>query len=152
MDTLLTTKEPGRRTATNAALSARILIIDDDASALKLAADALETGGYVVEQAADERQAQQFLERAIPNLILLDFALPGVVSLARALRTDRRLKHVPIIALTRTAMNGGDGAHEAGCDGCIIGPVDARRLPLQIAAFLVRGTAPAKRLPATSVA
>ena len=150
MDTLLTTKERGAASG-SAGLNARVLIVDDGASGLKLAADALATSGYIVEQASDERQVREVLDRVIPNLILLDFALPGVAGLVRSLRKDRNLAHVPIVALTRSAANGGDGAHEAGCDGCIIGPMDARWLPLQIAAFLVRGAAP-QRLSATNVA
>lgn len=135
---------------TDARLSARILIVDDDSSDLKLASGALEMNGYVVEQASDAQEVEVILGRAIPSLILLDFALPGVHSLARSLRTDRKLKHVPIVAVTRSAANGADEAHEAGCDGCIIRPVDARKLPLQVSAFLVRGGR--QRISATSVA
>jgi CheY-like chemotaxis protein len=129
--------------------SARILIIDDDPSGLAPASHALERRGYVVERARGEREAQAIVGRSIPSLILLDLALAGAERLARCLRTDRRLEHVPIVALARSAARGSDGAHEAGCDGCIIGPVDGRMLPLQVAAFLVRG---AGRLSATDAA
>lgn len=120
----------------------RILIVDDDQTSLKRSAVALETTGYVVEQAADEQQAQEILERATPDLVLMDFALPGVDRLARSLKTDRKLKHVTIVALTGSATNRENvRAYEAGFDGCMVKPVDARKLPLQVAAFLVRGPA-----------
>ena len=138
MDTLVTTKESPATAAEKGGLNARLLIVHDS-SGMKVASDALRLLGYVVDQASDERQVQAILGRATPSLILLDFALPGVVGLIRKLKLDRKVKHVPIVAVTASALNGGDGAHAAGCDGCIIGPVDTRKLPLQVAAFLVRG-------------
>jgi CheY-like chemotaxis protein len=119
-----------------------VLIVDDDPATLKLAAGALETRGYLVEQASDAAQVRAILERSTPNLILADITLPGRDGLALTLelKADARLKHVPIIALTGPALEGEDAkAREAACDGCIAKPVEARRMPVQIAAYLVRG-------------
>src|SRR5262245_49998583 len=116
--------------------SARILIIEKDAPDMAPASHALQRRGYVVERACGEREAQAIVGRTIPSLILLDLGLAGAERLARCLRTDRRLKHVPIVALARAGAHASSGAHEAGCDGCIIGPLDGRKLPLLVAAFL----------------
>jgi two-component system phosphate regulon response regulator PhoB len=139
MDTVFTTKDTARTPAANARLNVRILLVHDGLGGMRLASDALKMQGYVVEQASNERAVNLLLGSLIPSLILLDFSLPGIDRLARKLRSNRKLRHVPIIALASTALNGGNGAHAAGCDGCIIGPVDIRKLPLQVAAFLVRG-------------
>lgn len=125
--------------------SALILIVDDNAANLRLATDALEREGYVVERASDAGKAQDILERTVPDLILMDLALSGTdgALLVRKLRAESRLKHVPIIALTAYEMRGeGEKARKMACDGYITKPLDTRKLPVQVAAFLVRGPAP----------
>jgi len=120
-------------------MARRILIVDDNATNLKLAASVLENGGFTVDQAADAEQAMSRLERVVPDLILMDIALPGMSGLAltRVLKSDARLKCVPIVALTASAMKGDDSkAFEAGCDGYISKPIDTRKFTEQILAFL----------------
>jgi two-component system, cell cycle response regulator DivK len=128
-----------------ARLSPRILIVVDNAANLRLATDVLEMEGYVVEQASDAGKVQDILDRTVPDLILMDLALPGTdgAMLARRLRAEARLKHVPIIALTAYELKGEDEkARKTACDGYITKPLDSRKLPVQVAAFLVRGPAP----------
>jgi CheY-like chemotaxis protein len=113
-------------------MSARILIVDDNPVNLKLASDILEIEGYAVVKAEDAEEAQEMLKDIIPDLILMDIALPGMdgLTLTRTLKADARLKHVPVIALTAFAMKGDDQkAFEAGCDGYITKPIDTRKLP-----------------------
>jgi CheY-like chemotaxis protein len=112
-------------------MSARILIVDDNPVNLKLASDILEMEGYVVVKAEDAEEAQETLKHIIPDLILMDIALPGMdgLTLTRTLKADARLKHVPVIALTAFAMKGDEQkAFEAGCDGYITKPIDTRKL------------------------
>ena len=128
---------------TGVGLATRILIVDDNQASLKHSSIALEMKGYIVELASDEHEAEEILGRTTPDLVLMDLALPGVERLARSLKTDRRSKHVTIVALTGSAAGRENvRAYEAGFDGCMIKPVDARKLPLHVAAFLVRGPAP----------
>jgi len=120
-----------------------ILIVDDNATNLKLASSVLENAGFRVDQAADAEHAQTLIERNLPDLILMDIALPGMSGLAltRVLKSDARFKCVPIVALTASAMKGDDSkAFEAGCDGYISKPIDTRKLAEQILPFL--GPAP----------
>ena len=121
-------------------MSARILIVDDNSVNLKLATDVLEMEGYAVEKAVDAEQAQELLKRSTPDLILMDIALPGMdgLTLTRKLKADERLKDVPVVAMTAFAMKGDEQkALAAGCDGYITKPIDTRKLPQQVAAYLL---------------
>ena len=116
-----------------------ILLVDDNATNLKLVSSVLENAGFAVSQAADAEQAQTLLQGNIPDLILMDIALPGMSGLAltRVLKSDARFKCVPIVALTASAMKGDDSkAFDAGCDGYISKPIDTRKLAQQVLAFL----------------
>ena len=122
-------------------MSTCILIVDDNPTNLKLASQVLEVEGYRVDQAADAEQAQELLQHMTPDLILMDIALPGMdgLTLTRKLKADEKLKHVPVIAMTAFAMKGDDRkALDAGCDGYITKPIDTRKFPQQVSAFLRR--------------
>lgn len=120
-------------------MPAFIFIVDDNPTNLKLACDVLEFEGYTVGRAADAEEAQEILQREIPDLILMDIALPGMdgLTLTRKLKADPRFQHVPIVALTAFAMKGdAQKARDAGCNGYITKPIDTRKLPQQVAEFL----------------
>jgi CheY-like chemotaxis protein len=120
-------------------MKARILIIDDNAMNLKLASDVLLNDGFVVETAQDAEQAQAVLGQRIPDLILMDIALPGMdgLTLTRQLKADNRFAHLPIVALTASAMRGDqEKALAAGCAGYITKPIDTRTLGAQVSALL----------------
>lgn len=120
-------------------MTIRILIVDDNPTNLKLAAEVLEMEGYSTTRATDAEEAQEMLQQTTPDLILMDIALPGMdgLTLTRKLKADERLKHVPVIALTASAMKGDDRkALDAGCVGYITKPIDTRKLAQQVAAFL----------------
>ena len=122
-------------------MSARILIVDDNPTNLKLAAQVLEAEGNTVDLATDAEQAQELLQHMTPDLILMDLALPGMdgLTLTRKLKTDEKLGHVPVVAMTAFAMKGDDRkALDAGCDGYITKPIDTRKFPQQVSAFLRR--------------
>jgi two-component system cell cycle response regulator len=122
-------------------MAARILIVDDNPVNLKLAAQVLELEGYVVLRAADAEQAQETLRAEVPDLILMDLALPGMdgLTLTRRIKADERLRHIPVAALTAFAMKGDDQkAFDAGCAAYITKPIDTRGLPATIAGLLAR--------------
>jgi CheY-like chemotaxis protein len=119
--------------------SALILAVDDNPTNLKLVADVLEFEGCRVLTAADAEEAQQIIARTLPDLILMDIALPGMdgLTLTRLLKADRRTQRIRIVALTAFAMKGDDNkAVAAGCEGYITKPIDTRKFPAQVAAFL----------------
>jgi CheY-like chemotaxis protein len=120
-------------------VSHRILIVDDNPVNLKLAADVLEAAGFVIDRALDADQAQRVLSNTVPDLILMDLALPGMdgLTLTRKLKADPRFAGIPIIALTASAMKGDDHkALAAGCTGYITKPIDTRRLAQQLQSIL----------------
>lgn len=120
-------------------MTATILVVDDNPINLRLAADLLELEGYAVLQAADAEDALVLLESRIPDLILMDLAMPGMdgLTLTRHLKAQPRFQSVPIVALTASAMKGDDlRVREAGCDAYITKPIDTRRFGSAIAALL----------------
>ena len=120
-------------------MSAKILVVDDNATNLKLVSDVLAFEGHHILKAADAEEAQLVLADTLPDLILMDIALPGMdgLTLTRKLKADERTRHVRIVALTAFAMKGDDQkAFAAGCDGYITKPIDTRKFPAQVASFL----------------
>ena len=120
-------------------MGARILVVDDNPTNLKLACYLLEEGGYIVEAAVDAEHAQELLKTMTPDLILMDIALPGMdgLTLTRKLKADEELKNVPVVALTAFAMKGDDQkALLAGCAGYITKPIETRNFVQQVGSFL----------------
>ncbi len=123
----------------------RILVVDDNSRNLKLAFDVLEDAGYEVVEAVDAEEAQSMIDRNLPDLILMDIALPGMdgLTLTRKIKANERTKHIRIIALTAFAMKGDDQkALAAGCDGYITKPIDIHQLPVQVAEILGGSVSP----------
>ena len=122
---------------------ARILIVDDNRTNLKLASDVLSFDGYEILNAFDAESAKVIIRSSRPDLILMDIALPGMdgLTLARLLKGDEATRDIVVVALTASAMKGDDArAREAGCDGYITKPIDTRMLPGAVAEYL-RGRA-----------
>jgi CheY-like chemotaxis protein len=116
-----------------------VLIVDDHPINLKLASEVLLAGDYDVIVAADAEQAQHLLTTLVPDLILMDIALPGMdgLTLTRIIKADARLRRVPVVALTAYAMRGDElKASDAGCDGYITKPIDTRSLVEQVSALI----------------
>jgi CheY-like chemotaxis protein len=120
-------------------MSLKILVVDDNATNLKLVSDLLEFEGYEILRAADAEAALVVLADARPDLMLMDIALPGMdgLTLTRKLKADARTSQIRIVALTAFAMKGDDQkASDAGCDGYITKPINTRTLPAQVAEYL----------------
>lgn len=119
---------------------ATILVVDDNATNLKLAASVLEFDGHHVIRAREASQALLILRGVQPDLILLDLQLPGMdgLTLTRVLKKDPLCRHIPIVAMTAFAMKGDEERSlEAGCDGYIAKPIDTRKLSGQIESIML---------------
>lgn len=119
-----------------------ILIVDDNATNLKLARVLLRSDGYDVRIASDAEGALAILEDYRPDLILMDIQLPGMdgLELTRRLKADPATRGIPILALTACAMKGDqERMLAAGCDGYVAKPLDANELGRRIEALLRGG-------------
>ena len=119
----------------------RILIIEDEASIREMIAFALRKADMEPMQAADARAAQLALAEQVPDLILLDWMLPGMsgLELARRLRKEELSREIPIIMLTARGeeMDRVNGL-EAGVDDYVVKPFSTRELVARIKAVLRR--------------
>ncbi len=123
------------------AVQKRVLIVEDEPSIRDMVAFALRKAGMEAIHAADARSAQSAVGDQIPDLILLDWMLPGMsgIDLARRLRRDDLTRDIPIIMLTARGeetdrVNGLD----AGVDDYVVKPFSARELIARIRAVMRR--------------
>src|SRR5256885_10788939 len=81
---------------------ASILLVEDEAELARLVARELEAAGYEVERVGDGEAALRAVERGAPDLIVLDWMLPGLDGL-EVLRRVRAHSAVPVLMLTARA-------------------------------------------------
>jgi CheY-like chemotaxis protein len=120
-------------------LPKRILVVDDNFANLKLASDLCACEGYLVDRAMNAEGAQEAIARHVPDLVLMDLALPGMdgIELTRQLRSREATRAIPVVALTAFAMKRDEErALEAGCDAYIAKPIDTRSLPAMLERLL----------------
>jgi two-component system phosphate regulon response regulator PhoB len=118
-----------------------ILIVDDDPAIRELIKLALSRAGYAVEEAGNTLDARQTIARQTPDLVLLDWMLPGLsgFEFARSLRRDASHKQIPIIMLTaRDQEEDKVAALEAGADDYVAKPFSISELLARIKALLRR--------------
>jgi CheY-like chemotaxis protein len=86
----------------------RILIADDKESSREFVRSVLEHAGFIVEDAADGREAVAKIVASPPDLVILDLHMPGLdgFGVVQSLREDGRFLSLPIVALTASAMQG----------------------------------------------
>ncbi|MFA5824366.1 MAG: phosphate regulon transcriptional regulator PhoB [Gallionellaceae bacterium] len=122
-------------------MTANILVVEDEPAIQELLAFNVTQCGYRALQAYDADSALALINRALPDLILLDWMLPGIsgVELARRLRADQRTHNIPIIMLTaRTDERDKVMGLESGADDYITKPFSPRELMARIRAVLRR--------------
>ena len=119
----------------------RILIVDDEPAIRDMVAFALRKAEYDAVHAGDAREAQNAIADRLPDLILLDWMLPGTsgLDLARRWRKDSMTRDVPIIMLTaRGEENDRVSGLEAGVDDYVVKPFSSRELLARIRAVMRR--------------
>ncbi|MBX3725657.1 MAG: phosphate regulon transcriptional regulator PhoB [Xanthomonadales bacterium] len=122
----------------------RILIVEDEPAIRDMVAFALRKAGLEAVHAGDARAAQEAIMEKVPDLILLDWMLPGQsgLDLARRLRREDLTRDVPIIMLTaRGEENDRVSGLESGVDDYVVKPFSARELVARIKAVMRRSHA-----------
>lgn len=110
---------------------AKILLVEDNEMNRDMLSRRLVRRGYDVLIAVDGENGLEVARANVPDLVLMDMSLPVVDGweATRRLKSDERLKHVPVIALTAHAMaNDRDKALDAGCDDYDTKPIELPRL------------------------
>jgi two-component system phosphate regulon response regulator PhoB len=119
----------------------RVLVVEDESAIAELISLNLRHAGYEVTLAASAEQAQAAVDGVLPDLVLLDWMLPGQsgLSLARRWRADARTRELPIIMLTARADETDKVAGlDAGADDYLAKPFSTNELMARIRAVLRR--------------
>lgn len=121
-------------------MSAQILVVEDNPQSLALMIYLLRQAGHTVEPAAEGAEGLGAARKSRPDLILMDIQMTGMdgYRAVAAIKSDPRLRDVPVVAVTAYAMVG-DREHilRAGFDGYITKPIEPETFLDQVEAFLV---------------
>ncbi len=121
----------------------RILIVEDEPAIRDLLEVNLRHAGYRPQAVESAEAARGQLDTALPDLILLDWMLPGQsgIDFARQLRGDARTRDIPIVLLTARAQEGDKlQGFDVGADDYITKPFSPRELLARVRALLRRAT------------
>ena len=122
-------------------MPASVLVVEDEPAIQELIAINLEHAGHNVLRALDAEQATNMVKNVLPDLVLLDWMLPGQsgIAFAKRLREDERTRSIPIIMLTaRGSETDKISGLEAGADDYVTKPFSPRELLARIKAVLRR--------------
>lgn len=122
-------------------MSKKVLVIEDERAIREMIAFALKRDGFECIDAASVSEAEAKLATAVPDVMLIDWMLPGVsgVDYVRQIKKDESLKSVPVIMLTAKAEEDDkiEGL-DAGADDYVAKPFSPRELMARIRAVLRR--------------
>ncbi len=122
-------------------MSATILLVEDEPGIQELVKFNLQQAGHAVIGALNAEQALSTIRETLPDLILLDWMLPGMsgIELAKRIRADSRTSSVPIIMLTaRGEEQDKIAGLDTGADDYVTKPFSPRELVARIKALLRR--------------
>jgi two-component system, OmpR family, response regulator MprA len=116
-----------------------VLVVDDDAPIRRMLERTLAAEGYAVAVVADGGAALAQVERSLPDLIVLDVAMPGLDGLAVTRRLRAKRLPVPILLLTaRDAVAERVAGLDAGADDYLVKPFEVDELAARVRALLRR--------------
>ena len=118
-----------------------ILVVEDEPAIQELVLINLKHAGFVVVRAGSAEEAESAIRAALPDLVVLDWMLPGQsgISLAKKLRGDERTREIPVIMLTARAHEEDKvQGLEAGADDYVTKPFSPKELVARVRAVLRR--------------
>ena len=119
----------------------KVLVVEDEMAIAELISINLRHAGYEVTIASTADQAQTLVDRVLPDLVLLDWMLPGAsgVQLAKRWRSDARTRELPVIMLTaRNEEADKISGLDAGADDYLTKPFSTKELLARMRAVLRR--------------
>jgi two-component system phosphate regulon response regulator PhoB len=122
-------------------MSAQVLIVDDEPDIQELLSVNLVRAGHSVRCASNVEEARALLLRRLPDLVLLDWMMPGMsgVEYIRLLRSEARTREIPVMILSaRIEERDKIAGLEAGADDYITKPFSTRELLARITVILRR--------------
>ena len=140
----MTTTSETPQTSGNISSPIRTLIVDDSFMFLECLRELLITQGHVqvLGVAANGNEALDKAAKLTPDLVLMDFSLPGMdgLSATKNLKADPATRHLAVVGLTANAMKGDEQiALNAGCDGYLTKPIDTRTFVATVKNFIASG-------------
>lgn len=118
-----------------------VLVVEDYQDAREMYAAYLQFSGFEVAEAANGVDAVAKTRELLPDIVLMDLALPQMDGweATRRLKGDPATRHIPIVALTGHALAGhAEGAKQAGCDAFVTKPCLPDALVAEIRRLLDR--------------
>jgi len=116
-----------------------VLVVDDDAPVRRMLERTLGAEGYDVQTAADGGAALAAVERAVPDLLVVDVAMPGLDGLALARRVRGKRLETPILMLTaRDGVADRVAGLDAGADDYLVKPFAPEELLARVRALMRR--------------
>jgi two-component system response regulator MprA len=120
-------------------MAVRVLVVDDDPPVLRMLKRALSAEGFDVSVAADGGAALAALERSVPDLMVLDVAMPGMDGLAVARRLRERGITIPVLMLTaRDEVADRVAGLQSGADDYLVKPFALEELVARLQALARR--------------
>ena len=118
-----------------------VLVVDDESPIRDMLAISLDAAGYNVLQAENAQKAHALVVDKYPDLVLLDWMMPGTsgLELLRRLKRDELTDHIPVILLTARAEESNKiSGLDSGADDYISKPFSPRELVARVKAVLRR--------------
>lgn len=116
-----------------------LLIVDDEPSNFDVLEALLFHEGYLLNYAPNAEKTLRYLERWLPDVILLDVMMPGMdgIELCRRIKTQPEWQHIPVIMVTSlTAKEDLARCLEAGADDFVSKPVDAQEIRARVRSMM----------------
>jgi DNA-binding response OmpR family regulator len=116
----------------------KILVIDDDQDILDVVTIRLQRADYEVIALDSGEKGLKWLEGHFPDLIFLDLLLPGIQGeeICRKIKSNTRLRKIPVILLTASSCNSAELKKETGADDCLQKPFEGKEMLAMVKKFL----------------
>lgn len=116
----------------------KILVVEDDPKSLKLVKDLLEMAGHKVFSSGDAEEGISLAKDGAPDLVLMDFKLPGMNGLEayKILNADERTKKIPLVFVTATVTAAEQKVLEATGCRVILKPINTRTFVSEVEKIL----------------